>query len=140
MKSLPWALDGKLPGIELTKSIDVNPTRPDVEAWDTKVLERPQEQRRYYITKIDLTKFGYTAGCKACDHTQDGKRKPCVNHSDHCRDRIEAAVAQNSERGPRLATTALRYHERLDGTDQNDEHLDGKAKEFELYRRNSAER
>ena len=36
---------------------------------------KPKTSRRLYITKRDLEKYGYTAGCPACDGVQDWKQK-----------------------------------------------------------------
>ena len=36
--------------------------------------DKKRKLRRLYIAKKDLEKFGYTAGCPACDATQIGKR------------------------------------------------------------------
>ena len=44
---------------------------------------------RLYITKRDLDKHGYTAGCPAFDATRIGKRSTGVHHTPACRERME---------------------------------------------------
>ena len=48
---------------------DQQPLAPPVQEEKTK-----KALRRLYITKRDLDKYGYTAGCPACDATRIGKR------------------------------------------------------------------
>ena len=43
---------------------------------------KPKTSRRLYITKRDLEKYGYTAGCPACDGVQIGNRSTGVHHND----------------------------------------------------------
>lgn len=53
--------------------------------------------RRLYFTKRDLDKYGYTAGCAACDATRSGKRSTGVQHTPACRERMERLL--QSEEG-----------------------------------------
>ena len=60
--------------------------------------EKPKKaSQRLYITKRDLDKYGYTAGCPACDTTRIGKRSTGVHHTPLCRERMESIL--HSEEG-----------------------------------------
>eukprot|EP00435_Cladocopium_sp_Y103_P012181 s2981_g3.t1 len=61
-------------------------------------VEKPKKStRRLYITKRDLDKYGYTAGCVACDAARIGKRSTGVQHTPACRERMERLL--QSEKG-----------------------------------------
>ena len=53
--------------------------------------------RRLCITKRDLDKYGYTAGCAACDATRTGNKSNGVQHTPSCRERMERLL--QSEEG-----------------------------------------
>ena len=62
---------------------------------------KPKTSRRLYITKRDLEKYGFTAGCPACDGVQIGRRSTGVHHTQLCRDRIEECLRQEDD-NPRV--------------------------------------
>ena len=84
---VPWdpqATSGTSPTLPRIVEGDQQPLAPPVqEEKSKKVL------RRLYITKRDLDKHGYTAGCPACDATRIGKRSTGVHHTPACRERME---------------------------------------------------
>ena len=45
--------------------------------------------RRRYVTKRDLVKYGYTDECQACTQLASGMHNAKVPHDDRCRDRID---------------------------------------------------
>ena len=53
----------------------------------------PRVDRRRYITKKDLVKYGYTDECQACTQLASGKHNAKVPHDDRCRDRIGKLMA-----------------------------------------------
>ena len=64
---------------------------------------RKPQPRSFWITTKDLVQFGYTAGCRACDHmVRHSTRKgpPGVPHSQACRARIRAGL-EGTEEGRR---------------------------------------
>ena len=63
---------------------DQQPLAPPVQEDKSKKTLRP-----LYITKRDLDKHGYTAGCPACDATRIGKRSTGAHHTPACRERME---------------------------------------------------
>ena len=48
----------------------------------------PKVDRRRYVTKRDLVKYGYTDECQACTQLASGMHNAKVLHDDRCRDRI----------------------------------------------------
>ena len=71
---------------------------------------KPKTSMRLYITKRDLEKYGFTAGCPACDGVQIGRRSTGVHHTQLCRDRIEECLRQEED-GPRV----VRFEARQEG-------------------------
>ena len=62
---------------------------------------RDVQVKRVYITRKTLEKFGYTAGCPACEETKVGFRTGGTQHSDVCRRRIEQAMSEDPREGVR---------------------------------------
>ena len=53
----------------------------------------------FYLQKKDLERYGYTAGCPACDSIRrEGKRKPGTQHTEECGVRVETKMRE--ERSP----------------------------------------
>ena len=80
--------------------------------------DKKRKLRRLYITKKDLEKFGYTAGCPACDATQIGKRSTGIHHTNRCRDRLEESIRGEEEENPRVARHESRVGEAITGMPQ----------------------
>ena len=53
----------------------------------------PRVDRRRYVTKRDLVKYGYTDECQACTQFASGMHNAKVPHDDRCRDRIGELMA-----------------------------------------------
>ena len=53
----------------------------------------PKIDRRRYVTKRDLVKYGYTDECQACTQLASGMHNAKVPHDDRCRDRIGELMA-----------------------------------------------
>ena len=64
--------------------------------------------RRIYIKQSDLDRYGYTTGCPKCEDIIRGATKSTVNHSDTCRKRIEAKLAETEEGRTRLGAATER--------------------------------
>ena len=96
------ALDRDQPQ-ELPQPISVEPEQPEVPAELPQSFQREQVPRRIYIARNTLEKFGYTAGCPACDHTRLGTRGPGIAHTDQCRGRIEEAMQADPAEAERQA-------------------------------------
>ena len=78
---------------------------------------KPKTSRRLYITKRDLEKYGYTAGCPACDGVQIGNRSTGVHRNDMCRERMEECLRQE-ENNPRVVRFEARQEEEATGLPQ----------------------
>ena len=56
-------------------------------------LNRKKKEKRRYVTKRDLVKYGYTDECQACTQLASGMHNAKVPHDDRCRDRIGELMA-----------------------------------------------
>ena len=65
--------------------------------------DKKRKLKRLYVTKKHLEKYGYTAGCPACDATQIGKRTSGIQRTNRCRDRLEEHIRGEEEENPRVA-------------------------------------
>ena len=57
----------------------------------------PKVDRRRYVTKRDLVKYGYTDECQACTQLASGMHNAKVPHDDRCRDRIGELMARDDD-------------------------------------------
>ena len=57
----------------------------------------PRTDRRRYVTKRDLVKYGYTDECQACTQLASGMHNAKVPHDDRCRDRIGELMVSHRE-------------------------------------------
>ena len=67
----------------------------------------PKTDRRRYVTKRNLVKYGYTDECQACTQLASGMHNANVLHDDRCRDRIGELMAGDDDQ---------RQVERVSGT------------------------
>ena len=71
------------------------------------MLALPKTDRRRYITKRDLVKYGYTDECQACTQLASGMHNAKVPDDDRCRDRIGELMVEDDDQ---------RQGERVPGT------------------------
>ena len=57
----------------------------------------PKVDRRRYVTKRDLVKYGYMDECQACTQLASGMHNAKVPHDDRCRDRIGELMAGDDD-------------------------------------------
>ena len=57
----------------------------------------PRVDRRRYVTKRDLVKYGYTDYCQACTQLASGMLNAKVPHDDTCRDHIGELLAGDDD-------------------------------------------
>ena len=94
VKGVPWNLRGQ--EVEkLERPLTLKPEVPEAVVQEPEPFRLGPATRNLYITQKNLEKFGYTAGCPACDSAQKGKRKPGSAHSAACRARLEKAVSED---------------------------------------------
>ena len=76
IKGLPWDLNPQdQGGVELPEPIALEPECPEVKAEPATSHRKQPPARRQYITKADLERHGYTAGCPACDLRSVGSKE-----------------------------------------------------------------
>ena len=61
------------------------------------MLADPKVDRRRYVTKRDLVKYGYTDECQACTQLASGMHSAKVPHDDRCRDRTGELMADGDD-------------------------------------------
>ena len=92
-RGLPWEPVPGREGIEIRSKVDLPEIRTEPIA-----VQEPEEKttirRRAGITKQDIKKFGIAPGCPGCIAANRGDRR---NHTDTCRDRMEALMAQQGD-------------------------------------------
>ena len=111
IKGVPWAPTPDKPdSLVIPAVID-----KEIEATDAqlpKVVEfGPTEPRSVYIRKnVELARYGYTEGCPGCAAARDGRT--AKSHNAACRERIERAMADDPELGPRVFGAEFKRQER----------------------------
>ena len=80
----------------------VRPVVPEVEAEQGVAAVivmpvAPRVDRRRYVTKRDLVKYGYTDECQACTQLASGMHNAKVPPDDRCRDRIGELMAGDDD-------------------------------------------
>ena len=73
-------------------------------------IVRTPQQRRWYILKQDVARYGPTPGCEACVALAGGAQRVTKPHSDECRARLDELM-QRDEDAPvqqRLHADSLR--------------------------------
>ena len=85
-------------------------------------------QRVPPILKGDLERYGYSVGCKQCEHTRVyGSGKPGIQHNEACRQRISDAMGATEAGEARLERNQLRIGR---GVAEYIEHQDKMDPEF----------
>ena len=87
-RGVPWMLNGEEP--------EVRP--PPVPAIMMPILEaivRTPQQRRRYILKQDVARYGPTPECEACTTLAAGAQRVTKPHSDECRARMEELLQRD---------------------------------------------
>ena len=108
VRGTPWEPKGEsLRGeedrpVELPAPITIVPELPDVPSQAPAAFTQEGAPRRVYITKKNLDRYGYTAGCPACEGTKMGIRTSGEFHTAACRTRLEAAMKQDPVESARV--------------------------------------
>ena len=109
LRGLPWAHDAERP-VRPGESL-IEDGRLVVPPSSTGPRAAPAIQRRIYIRREEVFKYGATAGCPACDCVLD-ERRITVPHSDACRARITEAMSKDESGQARLDAYADKRRER----------------------------
>ena len=98
---------------DLSEPMLIVPQLPDVEPTTTKTYRSDKRgTRNVYIRKTDLEKFGYTAGCPACEVHRAGLPMPGQGYTAECRKRLEDAMTTATSTATRVKATRVRQAER----------------------------
>ena len=84
----------------------MRPVVPEAEAEQGVAPVVPKVDRRRYVTKRDLVKYGYTDECQACTQLASGMHNAKVPHDDRCRDRIGELMASDDDQRQVERTTS----------------------------------
>ena len=72
-------------------------------------VEKDMQVRRMYIRQADLGEFGYTRGCKRCEHIiMHGPNKGTMPHSAECRAHIMAKLEKTDHGRARIEKLTAR--------------------------------
>ena len=122
ISGLPWdpqaVREEPVPGLPQQPPLAIQ-DQPDEPLLDREhpVQGKKKSLKRLHITKRDLDKHGYTAGCPACDATQLAKRTSGIQHTQKCRERVEQKI-RDEEGNPRVVRHESRVGEALTGLPQ----------------------
>ena len=99
---------------DLLEPMLIIPQLPDVEPTPTKAYSSDNRGScNVYIRKMDLEKFGYTAGCPACEVHRTALPMSGQGHTAECRKRLEDAMTTHTSTATRVKATRVRQAERI---------------------------
>ena len=102
-RGVPWMLIGEEPEVR-------PPPVPAIMMPFPEAIVRTPQQRRRYILKQDVARYGPTPECEACTTLAAGAQRVTKPHSDECRARIEDLMQRDEDAlvQQRLRTDRLR--------------------------------
>ena len=102
-RGVPWMLIGEEPEVR-------PPPVPAVMMPIPEAIVRTPQQRRRYILKQDVARYGPTPECEACTTLAAGAQRVTKPHSDECRARMEELMQRDEDAlvQQRLHTDRLR--------------------------------
>ena len=124
LKGLPWEPTPGEPGEVRVKSATV--MDEDLEQPMKIAGEAMSQARSFQIRKdVELKKFGYTVGCKGCEHAEKGlDQRP---HTPECRARIQSKMMEDDvlkNKVERARARAMIIDEENDEKDKDQEEKD----------------
>ena len=115
MRGLPWEVTARRPG-ERAPAL-IGEERLEVPDRPARVVLLPPEQRRVYIRKQDVRKYGSTEGCPGCTCVLlDGPTT--LSHTEACRARMVELMQQDDQGQERLEAHGRRKRERQEAPQQ----------------------
>ena len=91
-RGVPWMLTGEEPEPEVRP-----PPTPALVMPAPEAIVRASQQRRRYILKQDVARYGPTPGCEACVALAGGAQRVPQPHSDECRARMDKLVQRDED-------------------------------------------
>ena len=110
LKGVPWSLKGE-GGEKLPRPLALPAEVLEAAVEEPKPFRQEPVARNLYITQKNLEKFGYTAGCPACDAARAGRKKAGIRHSETCRGRIEDAMSKDPIKKDRYDQVLMKHFE-----------------------------
>ena len=107
VRALPWQLtaEKKEPEVIFREQVDNAQNAAD---------PQPRQVRKLYIKKSDLDAYGFTQGCRRCDHDLAyGYGRSSMGHSDACRNRIMKRLAETAAGRMRIEACTERMDRHL---------------------------
>ena len=89
-RGVPWMLIGEEPEVR-------PPPVPAVMMPIHEAIVRTPQQRRRYILKQDVARYGPTPECEACTTLAAGAQRVTTPHSDECRARMEELMQRDED-------------------------------------------
>ena len=114
VRGTPWEPNPGDVSTDLPEPMPITPPLPDLEPNLTKVYNSDNRgTRNVYIRKIELERFGYTAGCPACEIHRAGLPMSGQEHTVECRKRFENVMTTDASTSTRDKATRVRQTERI---------------------------
>ena len=111
VRGTPWEPNPGDVSTDLPEPMLIIPQLPDVDPVPTKTYHSDNKgTRNVYIRKTDLEKFGYTAGCPACEVHRARLPMSGQGHTAECRKRLEDVMMTDATR---ISATRVRQTERI---------------------------
>jgi hypothetical protein len=105
IQATPWNVHERVRRVVLEQAVERHEELPP---------EPTTDFRRLKIIKQDMIDFGYTEGCKQCDHyLRYGSRRAGYTHSDECRQRMMNELAKIPTGRVRLEALEERVDRRI---------------------------
>jgi hypothetical protein len=100
-----WAVPEEEP--EAAEPVVIAPRSAEERANDQPrpVQDKEFKTRRAYLTKADLERWGYTAGCRRCRFMRENQSVRGIQHTEPCRKRLENCLRSDGD--PRMQRPAV---------------------------------
>ena len=106
VRGTPWEPNQGDVSTDLPEPMLIIPPLPDVEP-------APTQTCNVYIRKMDLERFGHTAGCPVCEVYRAGSPTSGQEHTADCRKRLEDVMTTDASTSTQVRTTRVRQAERI---------------------------
>ena len=108
IRATPWCVR-PCPLVADAPPLVLQPVPPDVVPPPPPREPPEYRPRNVYITRADLERWGFTAGCRRCTLVRQGHRAQGIHHTRECRIRIEQALRDAGD--PRVERAEHRHAE-----------------------------
>ena len=99
---------------DLPEPMLIIPQLPDVEPAPTETYHSDNRgTRNVFIRKTDIERFGFSAGCPACEVHRAGSPMSGQRHTAECRKRLEDVMTTDASTSTRVKATRVRQAERI---------------------------